>query len=540
MQRTRAAASVHEWTRMTLTERAAWTAAGNLPPLAGGEPTPVEIAESELRSAFEALEAAQRAIADAADDASDEDVAALGQAFDEAEQEHARAAENVRRARAVQDARNALPVDPTAEPGGEGEGRDAGNLGGDARVTSEELVYRRDRMDSICLDAVAATCVRASQELGLDRAESVERLRRHRAQAHDHIQRMQRNDSGRLNEMRAAGLVIDQPASEQRDTGTDDAAAFIVPLYMLSDYVGVVRNRPVVADLIGRMSLPRGYGSIEIPKVVSGTEVDYHDEDLTDASPNAVHEVDADTDTVSTDIATIAGAQTVPVQLLQQTGVPVDQWLIPDLLAAYNHKLDQEVVNGTGNGSNKRIRGLLGVSGTTGVTYTSATPTAVGISTAAAKLLAALELAAPGYPPQVWLMAARRWYSQVAAVDDQGRLQTAFPTPNASFVNPMQSLQSLQEGLKGVFHGLPTVTSPTIPTTQGAGTNQDVIVSLRPQDILLWESERSLFASEHIKADTLRVYFRLHAFAAQIPDRLPAAQGRITGTGLVTPAFNQE
>lgn len=498
-----------------------------------------------LRRALDAESAALDAVSALGEDATDEQITAAESARDAAIAARQRAQVAFDQRRDLEEARDNLPIDPAADadpPAGDQRGAGdppAGDQrrGGGPRVGREERTYRPDRSDSLCLDVVAMARGAAAGQLGLDEDAARQRLARHQAEATDYVERVRRNEPGRMRELREAGLTMTagNPAGETRDTGTPQAAGFIVPLYMLDEFQGLVRHASPISDLIGPLPLPDGVGSIEVPRITAGSTVSTQ---LTEGA--TVAQNDMASSTTKTDIATLAGSQTVPVQVLQNSGLNVDQWLIPDLLAAYAATKEAQVLNGAGNGTNKQIRGILGVAGTTGVTYTSSTPTAVGVDTRAAKVLADLEAAVPNYPPEVWLMAARRWYSQVSAVDKDGRPRAAWPIAGANAVNVNLAQDSLMQGLKGIYHGLPAYTTGPMPTNLGAGTNEDVVVAFRPSDVLLWEGERNLFVSEHFLASTLRVFFRLHAFAAQIPDRLPAAQGRLTGTGLVTPGFTQE
>lgn len=520
--RTRAAASVHDWTHMTIAERDAWTSAGNLPPLAGGEPTRREQLETAARSALTALEAAQRAIDEPAEDA---DLDELERAFNDANDAHQHALRALDRHTEIEEARRRTPAAPA-----ENDEERGGGGGGDARVTRNEEIYRPDRNDSLLLDLAVRQSPVVAQELGRSQEDAGERLRRNAGMVADDLARIQRNEPGRMRELRDAGLVV-HTDTEQRAIGTTDGGIgeFAPPLWMIDMYAPLARSGRPITDLVGPLPLPQGAGSIEIPKITGGTSVDYQTTEGTDVS-----ETDMTSSSVSSEIATLAGSQTVALQLLAQSPVSPDAWLLPDLFGALNEKTEAEVVNGQGNGSNKKLRGILRISGHNAITWTTSTPTIGALYSKGAYALSQVEenaKAAPG----VFVMAPRRWYWGIAQVDSQGR-PVMVPDTEAA-VNAMGQAQSFTEGYKGRFVGQPTYTSAGVPTTNGSGTNEDVMASIRPQDILYWESAPQVLVSEHFKASKLQLFFRLHRFAALIPDRQPKGQSRVTGNGLSTPSF---
>jgi hypothetical protein len=76
-----------------------------------------------------------------------------------------------------------------------------------------------------------------------------------------------------------------------------------------------------------------------------------------------------------------------------------------------------------------------------------------------------------------------------------------------------------------------------VPTSFGAGTNQDVVVVVRAEDLLLFESVPQLAVMPETNADTLEVRFRLWTYAAFASARYPSSIGVLAGTGLVPPTF---
>jgi len=97
----------------------------------------------------------------------------------------------------------------------------------------------------------------------------------------------------------------------------------------------------------------------------------------------------------------------------------------------------------------------------------------------------------------------------------------------------------VSQGLVGSVQGVNVYVDANVPTTLGAGTNEDRIIIVRREECFLYEDS----AGPHVEtfrdvgSGTLTVRFRLHNYYAQINERRPKAISIISGTGLVTPTF---
>jgi hypothetical protein len=60
----------------------------------------------------------------------------------------------------------------------------------------------------------------------------------------------------------------------------------------------------------------------------------------------------------------------------------------------------------------------------------------------------------------------------------------------------------------GTIQGLPVVTDPSIPTNQGAGTNQDMVLVLKTDDVVLYESGIKTRVLQETLSGTLTVRCR--------------------------------
>lgn len=112
-------------------------------------------------------------------------------------------------------------------------------------------------------------------------------------------------------------------------------------------------------------------------------------------------------------------------------------------------------------------------------------------------------------------------------------------TPEAG--NPQNAIATLgavaAEQVVGQMHGLPVVTDPSMPTTLGAGTNQDVIHVLRASDLLLYESGLRSRVLPEVGSGTLTVRLQVYGYLAFTAGRYPKSIVEIGGTGLVAPTF---
>ncbi|MEU5133433.1 phage major capsid protein [Streptomyces californicus] len=358
-------------------------------------------------------------------------------------------------------------------------------------VTSEPETYRKGGQQSYFRDLYRAT------EKG-DRAAA---------------ERLQRND---------------REVMEKRAVTTTDGSMgeFVPPLWMVNDYVALARAGRVAADRLRSQPLPAGTDSISLPKIASGTAVAEQTSQNT-----SVQNTDATLTSVTASVATIAGQQTVPQQLLDQSPINVDSILLADLAADYAVKLDTFVL--TNNVANKR--GLLSVSGVNAVTYTDATPTTAELYP---KVADGIQLIHTNrlMPADTILMHPRRWAWFTAQVDTQGR-PLVVPVANM----PQNALAAMEgvnsEGFVGTLQGLPVYVDPNIPTGLGAGTNEDRIIILRADDVILFEGSPRAEVFRETKADQLSVLLRFFNYAAIHSERYPKAISVLAGTGLIAPTF---
>ncbi|SMF86098.1 phage major capsid protein [Streptomyces sp. Amel2xC10] len=321
-------------------------------------------------------------------------------------------------------------------------------------------------------------------------------------------------------------------ASEQeyRDLNrTDGNGGYAVPpLWLMNQFIEVARAGRAYANLALSQPLPGGTDSINIPKVATGTTT------ATQTSDNgAVSETDLTDTFITAPVRTIAGQQDVAIQLLDQSPVSFDEVVFRDLTADYATKLDLQVISGSGMSG--QVTGVRATGSIETVTYTSATPTVAQLYSKIADAVQRVHTLR-FMPPTAIVMHPRRWAYLLAATDNNGR---PLVTPDAG--NPQNNIATLgavaAEQVVGQMHGLPVITDPNMPTTVGAGTNQDVVHIVRASDLLLYESGIRSRVLPDVGSGTLTVRLQVYGYLAFTAARYPKSIVEVAGTGLVAPSF---
>ncbi|MET8132868.1 phage major capsid protein [Streptomyces sp. NPDC005251] len=322
-------------------------------------------------------------------------------------------------------------------------------------------------------------------------------------------------------------------AAEQRGvtTGNGSGGSFVPPAYLVDEWISLARGGRTTADLCYSQDLPSGTDLLSVPKITTGSSVAAQNGELT-----ALSQTDIATASVTSPVVTLGGTQLVSVQMLEQSAGSVDQVVMADLAAEYGRALDNQVLNGSG--TNGQLTGLLTLSGTTSVTWTQASPAVTGSGQLWGTIANTIsQIHAARYAsPDCIIMHPRRWAWIEAAIDTTNRpliAPSALNGPN----NALGVAGAVAaQGHVGTLQGLPVFTDPLIPTNLGAGTNQDVILVARMQDVMRWESTPKFETFTQPFAGQMGVLFRAYAYGG-LAARYAPSVGKITGTGLVTPSF---
>lgn len=345
----------------------------------------------------------------------------------------------------------------------------------------------------------------------------------------DASERLTRNDRHRQ-----ASATADRAITTVNGAGGE----FVPPLWLEQQFVQYARPGRAGANLTNIDRLPEGTDSINIPRLTGGTAVAAQGTQNT-----AIQQTDIVTDSISSGVYTVAGGQTVSLQLIEQSPLNIDRMILADLAKSYGIQIDNYVINGSGTGA---PRGLLNVAGINNLVYTTTTPKLAGSATAADNLypklanLIALIQTSRYDVPSAWLMTPQRWYWMVSQSDNSGRpfVVPRDHGPNNAITSAGDS--NVVQGVVGDLLGIPVVIDPNVPATlgpAGAGAIQDVIVLAKWDDLFLWEGQVKAQAFEQTYANQLSLFLRLYNYMSFQPGRYPKAIGTITGTGLNTPAF---
>lgn len=345
-------------------------------------------------------------------------------------------------------------------------------------------------------------------------------------EANDRLARNDRQVADQIKERIQRG---EQFVGSRALTTTDGGIGeFVPPLWMIDEYVRLARAGRVFADQLRPIALPPGTDSINLPRLATGTATAEQSSQNT-----ATQNTDATSNSISSGIATIAGQQVVAVQLLEQSplGAEMDNILLGDLAADYATKLDVYAL--TNNASGKL--GVLSISGISAVAFTTGSPT---VPLAYAKYADAIQRVATNrfLPAQKIFMHPRRWAWFTAALDANNR-PLIVPVAN----NPQNAVATENgpsaEGYVGNLQGLPVYQDPNIPTNLGTGTNEDISIIARTDDIILFESTPRSEAFREPLAAQLSVLLRFYNYASIQAGRYPKSISTIGGTGFVAPTF---
>ena len=301
----------------------------------------------------------------------------------------------------------------------------------------------------------------------------------------------------------------------------------VPPAWLMDQYVELARPGRAFANLVQRQPLPGGTDSINIPKLLTGTSVAVQTADNT-----PVVDVDLTDTFISAPVRTIAGAQGVSIQLIDQSPIAFDDVVFRDLVAAHAATTDQQVLSGSGTNGQ-----VLGVDATPGIgTVPASAVTIQGVYSAIANAIQTVHTTR-FLPPEVIVMHPRRWGWFLSLLDNQQR-PLFLPAANNPF-NAAGILSDVaSQQVVGQMHGLPVVTDPNISTTAGAGTaagTNDNIYVLRASDLVLWESGIRARVLPETKAQNLTVLLQIYNYLAFSAGRYP--QSVVEITGLTAPTF---
>jgi len=312
---------------------------------------------------------------------------------------------------------------------------------------------------------------------------------------------------------------------ERRDVTSANFAGLIVPQFLTELAAPFARAGRPFLDISRKHQLPASGLTISISKVTTGTATAVQTEGA------AVQETNMDDTKLDINVVTVAGQQNVSRQAIER-GTNIDSLVMADLVSAYHTNLDSLFLTTSATSLTNTITQV--------ITYTDASPTVAELYP---KILDGIQRIQTQFfaGPNFIVMHPRRLAFILAAVDGQNR-PLAVPVPNyngqPAFASGNGSPVYGNSGYSIV--GLPVLTDANITTTNGTGTNEDVIIIGNSQESHLWEQgagEPMMLRFEQPKANELDVQMIVYGYNAYTANRYPNAFALIGGTGLVTPTF---
>jgi HK97 family phage major capsid protein len=323
----------------------------------------------------------------------------------------------------------------------------------------------------------------------------------------------------------ASEVATSDEYKEFRDLSRVDGSGgyAVPPAWLMSQYIELARPGRALANLVQRQPLPGGTDSINIPKLLTGTAVGVQTADNAPIVP-----VDLTDTFINAPVRTIAGAQALAIQLIDQSPIAFDDVVFRDLVAAHAAATDGQVISGTGASGQ-----ILGILQTPNIGSVAASTVDIkGFFSAIANAIQTIH-STRFLPPEVIVMHPRRWGWFTSLLDQQQRplvMPTAYGPMNAAGL--LTDVASQQ--VVGSIQGLPVVTDPNLPTTGGAGTEDPVLV-LRASDIVLWEAGIRARVLPETKAANLTILLQIYNYLAFSAARYP--QSVVQVTGLTAPTW---
>ena len=438
-----------------------------------------------------------------------------------------------------------------------------------ASVTSEPSVYAPPgyaaRGASYFAD-MAAVAV-AAQRLGgtaIDHVEALERLARNDKEFRVEAGRADTEKRGQFDRfIGSEGGSYESRVNPNTTFGT--GGEFVPPLWLVSQFVPLVRPTRVIANRVRNLPLPPGIDVINLPKITVGS--------LTGIQPAqgaAVPSQDIQTSTVSASVRTLSGQEDISLQLLEQSPLQLDGVIFDDLSRDYDQRLDVQLL--AGSGANGQHQGVFTYPTVQAKNWAQTSPTITAAntfnlsSTQFSNLSQSSPTAGTTYggvldgitsvqtlrfmsPTAIWAHPRRINYWRVVGVDTQGRplyVANSYGPFNAMGVDGQQP--AMGQGVFGELAGLPVIGDANIPLTfnttpsgttalTATGGTNDAIAVVKEDDLILWEGTPKFRALPEILSGTLQVRYQLYCYSAFMPGRFPPSMSLATGSGLAAVSF---
>lgn len=318
-------------------------------------------------------------------------------------------------------------------------------------------------------------------------------------------------------------------------TGTGGYSA--PPLWIIDQFAIVPTPERVISRLAPNFELPVGAQSVNLPRWTAGAEVG--DEQLDDPGEST----DLLDSIVSSAVATIAGNEDVPLQMLEQSpvGAHLDWAVFTNMEARYGYQLEYQILAGNGptgeatRTGNNQLLGLLfntGIPAANIINYTGTAESGPSSPTGGATSMypyLGLAVAKVGQarlrPPELWMMTTSR-LGWIATQEDQNNRPLLLADSDGTGKFDLVTINvELNDAIPR------TVSGSTIPLGIGAGT-QEPIIACRPSDYLVLESDRHVQVMPDVLSGTMEVRLQMRRYVAVVL-RQPTSVAMLVGSGMV-------
>jgi HK97 family phage major capsid protein len=323
------------------------------------------------------------------------------------------------------------------------------------------------------------------------------------------------------------GLVEKRAVSR---VDTTSAGEFVPPLWLIDLFAPLARAARPFADQVRNIPLPGGTDSINVPRVTTGFLTG-----VQTADNAAVTSQDMISATVTAPVRTVAGNADIAMQLLDQSPINFDEVVFGDLFADYALQLDTQVIGGSGVAG--QLLGITNVSGVNAVTFTTGAPT---LPLLWPKLADATQQSAVNrkiWPSAAWVHGRRfAWMAKELDTSSRPFITVTTGGPTNAYGQYASDFTEAQGGPFTNLIGVPYYVDLSLPTNQGDGTRDQVIVT-RMEDHILFEGDLQARVLKEVLSGTLGVRFQVYAYVAFTAARFPVATSIVSGSGLTTPTF---
>jgi HK97 family phage major capsid protein len=315
-------------------------------------------------------------------------------------------------------------------------------------------------------------------------------------------------------------------AAETRSTLT--TSDFYPPVYLASEAVIAMRPRQVYAGLVQQLPLPASGETVTIPSYTGPTNA----ASFQQGDNAAIQTAAGTTSQLSAPICLAAGFVDCARQAVERAMPGLDVVIFSDISRDIARQIEIGCLNGSGTNQPK---GILNDSNVPFVSVSAQTATQVLLKLA--DLMQRVEVAV-GEPADFIVMHPRRFAWLASLLDSNGRplIVPEGQGPYNAFgtVSPQgqQDGLSIEADLKpmGYLAGLPIYTSASVPTTNGAGTNEDWALVGNRSLAVRWNDPQGIrqFSFDGVQSANASIRLQALTYSSYIT-RYPAAFGVIKG-----------